>query len=452
MNIGELWIKLGIKADEKAIDNVNRSVRNLGSSLLRTVGLTVGAAGAVVALKRMTSGAMGTAVAMTNLSRKTGMSVEAIQRMQGSAVIVSQKEIQDINAANKEMYKLSATGKSLAMVFGGEVAKSMAQISKNINQYLMDNPQFIDQLRSVARSVGKLIELAARFLGGINNIISGTIGWKNALIALGVVWVALNIRNWVMSLIALGKQILFNIVATWNDVAALVAKTAATFTATSAILALAAAENVETAAVMMATKATWGFNAAWLANPITWIILGIVAAIGALIGIFFVLEKNLDKIQNFFTNIVGGISKATKAITEFFKRAGGSLLQGLIRHFKLLWQMIKDIGGLLVSLFRLDFKEVVKKLKDIGAVAFEMGNNYYQTGKDTLGVKNIVPPTSPTVRQSMNRNTNQNINTNIVNNYNGNADKNAVNRMSDRTAEEIQRSIRRLNTTSLEFI
>jgi hypothetical protein len=447
MNILKLFARIGLDVDEEKLRSFNRSLRDTSRGLLRTVGLTVGTAGAVMALKRVSHTAMETAVAITNLSRKTGMSAEAIQRMQGSSVIVSQKEIQDINAANKEMYKLSATSKSLAMIFGGEVAKSMAQISKNINQYLKDNPQFIDQLRSVARSVGKLIELAARFLGSINNLISGTIGWKNALITLGTVWAAFNIRNWIVSLIAIGKYILFNVAITWKNIAALVAKTAATFTATNAILALAAAENVETAAVLMATKATWGFNTAWLANPITWVILGVIAVIGALIGIFYVLEKNLDKIQNFFTNLVGLIPKVTKAITEFFKRLGGSLLQRLIRRFKLFWQMIKDIYGLCVSLFRLDFRDAAKKLKNIGATVLEMGNNYYQTDKDFL-VKNVVPPTPPAIRR---KNMNQNINTNIVNNYNGNADEKAVNRMSDRTAEEIQRSIRRLNTTSLEF-
>lgn len=56
------------------------------------------------------------------------------------------------------------------------------------------------------------------------------------------------------------------------------------------------------AGTIAATIAQWGLNAAVLANPMTWIVLGIAAAIGVLVAGFYLLYKNWDKVSKFLSN------------------------------------------------------------------------------------------------------------------------------------------------------
>lgn len=67
------------------------------------------------------------------------------------------------------------------------------------------------------------------------------------------------------------------------------------------------------------TIAQWAMNAAILANPITWIIVGVVAAIAALIAIIVVVIKNWDKIREAGVKAWNGIVKAWKGAGEWFK-------------------------------------------------------------------------------------------------------------------------------------
>lgn len=59
------------------------------------------------------------------------------------------------------------------------------------------------------------------------------------------------------------------------------------------------------AALVAATSAAWGFTIALLANPITWIILGIMALIAA----GYLLWKNWDKVSAFFLKIWDGVKE-----------------------------------------------------------------------------------------------------------------------------------------------
>lgn len=64
-----------------------------------------------------------------------------------------------------------------------------------------------------------------------------------------------------------------------------------------AVSALGAALTVLAVAMAIATVKQWLMNAAVLANPITWIVVGIVAAVAALIAIGVALYKNWDTIK-----------------------------------------------------------------------------------------------------------------------------------------------------------
>ena len=116
-----------------------------------------------------------------------------------------------------------------------------------------------------------------------------------------------------------------------------------------ALQAMAAVLGILALAFVGVTVATWAMNTALLANPITWIILGIVALIAALVLLIanwdsFVawlsdvwgaavewLKGIWDSIATFFTDLWDGI-------TTFFT----DLWNGIIEWFKGLWQGIVD--------------------------------------------------------------------------------------------------------------
>jgi hypothetical protein len=74
----------------------------------------------------------------------------------------------------------------------------------------------------------------------------------------------------------------------------------------------------QTAATTTATTATWGFNTALLANPITLIILGVIALVAALVALqlkFDILNKTLILIENMFK----GIKNTIKDVVDAFE-------------------------------------------------------------------------------------------------------------------------------------
>jgi len=78
-SVGELFISLGIKADEaslKRVDNGIKSIRN------GTIALGAAFAGAVVGLDRFVDGSLRGVVALQNLSNQTGLAIEELQKWQ----------------------------------------------------------------------------------------------------------------------------------------------------------------------------------------------------------------------------------------------------------------------------------------------------------------------------------------------------------------------------------
>ena len=92
-----------------------------------------------------------------------------------------------------------------------------------------------------------------------------------------------------------------------------------------AVSALGAALTVLAVAMAVATIKQWLMNAAVLANPITWVVVGIVAAVAALIAIGVALYKNWDTIKQKAAALWNGIKDTFKKIKEAIK----------LPHFKL---------------------------------------------------------------------------------------------------------------------
>jgi len=143
----------------------------------------------------------------------------------------------------------------------------------------------------------------------------------------------------------------------WAGVKAFVANKAAAIANAVANSTAGVAIGVYSISVWGAVAATWAFTTALLANPLTWIIMAIVAAIAALgVGLYFLI-KHFDKVKkafkkfgkmwvNIWKTITGALKKAWGSIVGFFQRMFGFFqnldIVGHIRGaFMAAWNWIK---------------------------------------------------------------------------------------------------------------
>lgn len=98
------------------------------------------------------------------------------------------------------------------------------------------------------------------------------------------------------------------------------------------------------------TVAQWALNSALLANPITWIVLAIIA----LIAVFVLLWKNNEGFRNFFINMWEWIKNAAGAVVDWFR--------GLPKWFSDTWEKIKTTTSNLWNGIIDFFKSIPEKI------------------------------------------------------------------------------------------
>lgn len=101
-------------------------------------------------------------------------------------------------------------------------------------------------------------------------------------------------------------------------------------------------------AVAVLVGVLWAFNAALLANPITWV----VVAIMALVAVFVILWNECEGFRNFWINLWNGIVNAFWATVDWIKSAGKAigdffvgLWEGIKKTFSKVGDFFKDIFG-----------------------------------------------------------------------------------------------------------
>lgn len=109
-------------------------------------------------------------------------------------------------------------------------------------------------------------------------------------------------------------------------------------------------------AMMGAISSTWAWTAALLANPITWIVIGIGALIAAIVMCW-------NKFAEFRAVIL--------TIWETVKGFGLALIQFLVAPFKAVFEMISGIAGAIGKIFSGDFKGAWAEIKEGGKGVFE---------------------------------------------------------------------------------
>lgn len=122
---------------------------------------------------------------------------------------------------------------------------------------------------------------------------------------------------------------------------------------------LAVALGVLVAVVTAYTIAQWAMNSAILANPITWIVVGIVAAIAALVAIFTVLWSECEGFRNFFINMWKKIKVVWAECKPYFQALGSAIKtifsivkDFLVARFKVAWEGIKLVWSVAVDWFK----------------------------------------------------------------------------------------------------
>lgn len=134
-----------------------------------------------------------------------------------------------------------------------------------------------------------------------------------------------------------------------------------------AVLAIAAG------AIAVVVGLVWAFNAALLANPITWVVVGIMALVAA----FVILWNECEGFRKFWINLWDGIVKAFNAtvdwlgkactnIGKFFKDAGAKVKEiwnAIPGWFSNIGQKIKDAFSFVVSWFGSIFSKAWSGIK-----------------------------------------------------------------------------------------
>lgn len=106
------------------------------------------------------------------------------------------------------------------------------------------------------------------------------------------------------------------------------------------LITLTAVIGTLTAVVVGWTIAQWALNSAILANPITWIIVGIVAAIAAVISIVVLVIKYWDQIKEACINAWNKVKEVFAGIGEWINT---NVIQPVVTFFQNLWTKIQEI-------------------------------------------------------------------------------------------------------------
>lgn len=114
------------------------------------------------------------------------------------------------------------------------------------------------------------------------------------------------------------------------------------------VQALAIALGILAAAFVGVTIATWAMNTALLANPITWIIIGIMALIGAIILLAMNWDSVVKWISTVWAGFIGWITPGLKAIGDAFATVFNGIGQVVTNIFNgIVWAIKTYINSIL---------------------------------------------------------------------------------------------------------
>ena len=126
---------------------------------------------------------------------------------------------------------------------------------------------------------------------------------------------------------------------------------------------LASALGILTGVVLAYTIAQWAMNSAILANPITWVVMGIIAVIAVLAGVIVAIVHYWDDIvvavKNAGTAIMSALQTAWDWMTSLFGTLGTwvdtNVIQPVVSFFTGLWTKLQEIWNTIVNVVQVAF-------------------------------------------------------------------------------------------------
>lgn len=106
---------------------------------------------------------------------------------------ISRKELKQAELYKREMSKTGLALDSIKTKIALNLAPALTNLIGGFRNWLTINKELIaNGITKVIKAVGMVIQVIMNYYKFIDKIVSSTIGWKNAIIALGVVWAAFN--------------------------------------------------------------------------------------------------------------------------------------------------------------------------------------------------------------------------------------------------------------------
>ncbi|MGO4298465.1 phage tail tape measure protein [Glutamicibacter sp. MCAF14] len=129
------------------------------------------------------------------------------------------------------------------------------------------------------------------------------------------------------------------------------------------------------AAIMVWTGVQWLLNAAMLANPVTWIVLGIML----LIGVILLLVANWETVTAWITEVWGGFITWITGVIETFAAWWNGVWQGILDFFTGVWETASaGIQGFIdgaIQWFTDLPGNILAALGDLGNLLVDAGKN-----------------------------------------------------------------------------
>lgn len=102
---------------------------------------------------------------------------------------ISQKELKQADLYKREMSKTGLALDSIKTKIALNLAPALTNLIAGFRNWLTINKELIaNGITKLIKFIGMVIQVIVNSIKFIDKIVSGTIGWKNALIALGVAW------------------------------------------------------------------------------------------------------------------------------------------------------------------------------------------------------------------------------------------------------------------------
>ncbi len=183
----------------------------------------------------------------------------------------------------------------------------------------------------VTNTVGKAVEYLTNAVKWLKDNINWLLPTAKGLLA---VFIGYNILSSVVKVVTTLSTVIRGLKAAYTllhiaklkDIAATTISTAQLAAQKAGLLILKGIQLISTGVTAGLTAAQWALNAAFIASPIGWIVLGI----GALIAIGILLYKNWDKVKAKAAELGQGIKTAFEPIGVFFS----GIFEGIQSGFK----------------------------------------------------------------------------------------------------------------------